>query len=86
MSTAAVHITTSQLRVVERKGCPKRTLNVMATSGGMDMQPENKNTFIYKKYSKVKTHLQLGTGQKKQKQKNKVKKKLQQKKWNQFFG
>lgn len=45
------------------KVCRKKRMSqknsVMATSGGMDMQPENKNTFLNNKYSKIKTHLPL---------------------------
>lgn len=71
MSTAAVHITTSQLRVCrKKKDVPKE---LMATSGGMDMQPESKNTFIYKKYSKVKTHPQLVRYRPKRKKKQRPK-------------
>lgn len=48
MSTAAVHITTSQEKAqfgeqtcLKRR--PKRTLNVMAMFDGMDMHPEKKS-------------------------------------------
>lgn len=43
----------------------------MATSDRMDMQPENKNTFLNNKYSKIKTHLQLSRYRPKEKNKDK---------------